>query len=122
MNLSLILFVAASVQLVLCVSHAWAVVRERGLLTALTLLTVGLPSCGFQQYTKPDGSKISNVTGLSKTTLEVRADGSVHMTANAEKATEELGRYGAGIIKAGLINTGVNALKSVGNNAIKAVQ
>lgn len=122
MNLSLILFVAAFVLLVLCVSHAWAVVRERGLLTLLTLLTAGLCSCSTQVATAPDGTKLVNNNLLSKGSLLKRPDGTVIMSGDAEKATDALNKYGDGLLKLRAFKLGTEALQSVGNNAIDAIQ
>lgn len=135
MTLSRIIFLTSLALLTLTSCHAWAIVqglrqtRPHGLkqimqplALLLAVLTMSLSSCGFQQYTKPDGSKISNVTGLSKTRLEVRPDGTVIMAANAEKAADTLGKYGDGLLKLRAFKLGTDALQSVGNNAIDAVR
>jgi hypothetical protein len=120
MKLSLPLFVVASALLVLCFRHAWAVVRERGLLTVLTLLT--LCSCSTQVVTRPNGDRVVNNNVLSKGRIEQRPDGSFVMSGNAEKAAEEIGKGVDRSIGAGLVKEGIGALKSVGNNAVDAIQ
>ncbi len=122
MNLSLILFVATAVLLVLCFRYAWAVVRDCGLLTWLTLLTVGLCSCSTQVATAPDGTKLVNNNLLSKGSLLKRPDGTVVMSGDAEKAADTLGKYGDGLLKLKTFKLGAEALESVGNNAIDAVE
>lgn len=122
MNLSLILFVAASVLLVLCFRYAWAVARELRLLMWLTLLTVGLCSCSTQLATAPDGTKLVNNNLLSKGSLLKRPDGTVVMSGDAEKAADTLGKYGDGLLKLKTFKLGAEALESVGNNAIDAVK
>lgn len=120
--MSILLFIAASVLLVLCFRHAWAVVRERGLLTVLTLLTVWLCSCGAQVVTRPNGDRLVNGNLLSKGRIEQRPDGSFVMAGSAEKAAGELGKYGGALIKAGIITRGVEAVQSVGNNAVGSIK
>ena len=120
MNLSLILFVATAVLLVLCFRYAWAVVRDCGLLTWLTLLTVG--SCSTQVATAPDGTKLVNNNLLSKGSLLKRPDGTVVMSGDAEKAADTLGKYGDGLLRLKTFKLGAEALESVGNNAIDAVE
>lgn len=120
MKLSLLLFISASALLVLCFRHAWAVVQERGLLTVLALLTPC--SCSTQVVTRPNGDRVVNNNLLSKGRIEQRPDGSFVMAGNAEKAAGELGKYGGALIKAGLITRGVEAVQSVGNNAVGAIQ
>ena len=122
MNLSLILFVATVVLLVLCFRYAWAVVWECGLLTWLTLLTVGVCSCSTQVSTTTDGTRLVNNNFLSKGALIRDASGATVMVGDSEEAAKRLGDYGKLLINAGLITEGVKAAQSLGNNAIDAVK
>lgn len=64
------------------------------ILIGLAILAGLLSSCSSQVVTTPGGQTVVNNNFLSKGTLSVGADGAILMAGDAEKAAEELGRYG----------------------------
>lgn len=132
MTFSRLLFLAAFALLTLASCNAWGVIqglrqtrphKASDILKAfLALLCVAsLCSCGAQVVTKNDGTRIANVTVLSKTSLDVNADGSVNMRADANVAAKEIGKGVDRAIGAGLVKQGIGALQSVGNNVVESV-
>ena len=59
------------------------------ILIGLAILAGLLSSCSSQVVTTPGGQTVVNNNSLS-----VGADGTIQMAGDAEKAAEELGRYG----------------------------
>lgn len=82
------------------------------------LAAFALASCSTQAIIKADGTKLVNNNFLSAGTMQVLPDGNVLMTGTAEEAAKQLGKYGSALIQAGLIGKGLEAAKSVGNNAL----
>lgn len=132
MIFSRIIFLAAAALLVLTSCHAGTVVQGlrqtrphklQDMVKPLVLLmSLMLCSCSTQVATTNDGTRLVNNNLLAKGSLIKRPDGTVFMTGDAETAAKELGRYGKLLINAGLITRGVEAVQSVGNNAIDAVK
>jgi len=64
------------------------------ILIGIALFCALFASCSSQVVTTPGGQTVVNNNFLSKGTLAVNADGSILAAGDAEKAAEELGRYG----------------------------
>lgn len=82
------------------------------------LATLLLASCSTQAIIRADGTRLVNNNFLSAGTMQVMPDNSILMTGTAEEAAKQLGKYGSALIQAGLIGKGLEAAKSVGNNAL----
>lgn len=137
MTFSRIILLAAFALLTLTSCHAWAIVQglrqtrphsldevmKSGVKHMLALLVACvLCSCSTQVATAPDGTKLVNNNMLAKGSMIKRPDGTVIMTGDAEKAADTLGKYGDGLLKLRAFKLGTDALQSVGNNAIDAIQ
>lgn len=137
MTFSRIIFLAAFALLTLTSCHAWAIVQglrqtrphsldevmKSGVkhMRALLLACV-LCSCSTQVATTNDGTRLVNNNLLAKGGMIRQPDGTTVMFGDSETAAKELGKYGKLLINAGLITRGVEAVQSVGNNAIDAVK
>lgn len=78
-------------------------------------------SCSTQYTETPSGQKVVNNNLLSSGMLQIWADGSIVMAGNAEKAAEMLKESVRLRLNAGLIQSGIDATKSIGNNTIDAI-
>lgn len=88
------------------------------LLASLALVNV---SCSTQYMQTADGRKIVNNNLLSAGTLHISADGSILMSGTAEKAAEELGKYGKLVRDSMLYKAGIDAVGNVAQDAVKEI-
>lgn len=75
-------------------------------------------SCVVQRTKKPTGEEIVQITAFAKSSLVQKADGSVKMTADAEKAVEGVKEITKIVGTNALIGKSINAAQSLGNNAV----
>ena len=132
MTLSRIIFLAAFALISLTSCHAWAIVErlrqtrphklQEMVKPLVLLLGFMLCSCSTQVATTNDGTRLVNNNLLAKGGMIRQPDGTTVMFGDSETAAKELGKYGKLLINAGLITRGVEAVQSVGNNAIDAIQ
>ena len=130
MTFSRILFLAAAALLTLTSCHAWAIVQglrqtrphklQDMVKPMVLILSFMLCSCSTQVATTNDGTRLVNNNLLAKGGMIRQPDGTTVMFGDSETAAKELVKYGKLLINAGLITRGVEAVQSVGNNAIDA--
>ena len=85
----------------------------------LPLLALLLASCSTQAVIRPNGDKLINTNFLSAGTMTISPDGNMLMSGTAEKAGDNLGKYGAQILNTAILNGGIGAIKDIANNALK---
>lgn len=69
----------------------------------------------MQSIVRPNGDRMINTNVLSAGTLHVQPDGSVLMSGTAEKAADNLGEYGAGVLNNAILHGGIDVMRDMGN-------
>jgi len=85
----------------------------------LSALCVTLASCSTQAIIRANGDKLVNNNFLSAGTMQAQPDGSVIMSGTAERAADNLGKYGGSLLNAALMTKGINAAKDITTTVTK---